>query len=1126
MAEAVGASSLPDYAELHCLSSFSFQRGASQPEELVERAVALGYRALAITDECSLAGVVRAHARLQELRAERARSLAAQRDPSGYVVTADSIEPDLLHLIIGSEFVLDFGPRLSTTSGAVPDETATGSIPWRLIVLARNRKGYAQLSRFITRLRRDSSEKGRYHLPVELFDEAEPQLDAVHHVSAHSIAGSAVASLADCTLLLAPARPCLPADLHRGVAWARAHFGGRLWLAVEQLLTLDDAAWLARLREAGAQHGVPLVAAGDVHMHVRSRKPLHDVLTAVRLGRPVSECGLALHPHAERHLRSRMRLAQVYPADLLAATLRVADECRFSLSELRYEYPDEVVPAGYTAASYLRQCTLDGASDRYPGGIPEKVTQQIETELALISELGYEKYFLTVYDIVRFARKDAGILCQGRGSAANSVVCYCLHITEVDPERTSLLFERFISRERHEPPDIDVDFEHQRREEVIQYLFKKYGRDRTALAATVITYRTRSAVRDVGKALGFSLDVVDALAKSHQWWESRAALVDRMIELGLDAGDPRLQHWFTLTEQLVGMPRHLSQHVGGFVIAKGLLCELVPIENATMPDRCVIQWDKDDLESLCLMKVDVLALGMLSAIRRALDFIGVRRGAPFRMQDIPPEDPATYDMIRRADTIGTFQIESRAQMSMLPRLRPEAFYDLVVQVAIVRPGPIQGGMVKPFLQSRAARRRDENWQPSYPKALRRALDRTLGVPIFQEQVMQIVMDGAGFTAGEADQLRRAMATWKRKGGLEPFRDRIIHGLTITTDRAFADSIFEMIKGFGAYGFPESHAASFALLAYVSAWLKRHEPAAFLAALLNSAPMGFYSASQLVQDARRHGVEVRPVDVSFSAEEATLEAAESTLLTEQGTRVDAYAMPQSAVRLGLGHVMGLGTASAASIVRARQAAPFSNVEDLARRAGLDQASLRALASADALASLAGHRRQQVWQASALHTPPVLLREAPVLEPELPLPPAPEGEEILFDYAATRLTLRRHPLALLRPRLSQRRLQPAAELYRCADEQWVGACGIVTMRQQPQTAKGTIFLSLEDETGSVNVIVSPALRERQRAELLQSRLMAVYGVWQYQGEAVRHLVAKRLVNLTPLLGRLATGSRDFH
>jgi error-prone DNA polymerase len=1126
MAEAVGASSLPDYAELHCLSSFSFQRGASQPEELVERAVALGYRALAITDECSLAGVVRAHARLQELRAERARALAAQRDPSGYVVTADSIEPDLLNLIIGSEFVLDFGARLSATSGTALDETATGSIPWRLIALARNRKGYAQLSRFITRLRRESSEKGNYHLPVELFDEAEPQPDAVHHVSANSIAGAAVASLADCALLLAPARPCSEADLHGGVAWGRAHFGERLWLAVEQLLTLDDAAWLARLREAGARHGVPLVAAGDVHMHVRSRKPLHDVLTAVRLGRPVDECGLALHPHAERHLRSRTRLAQVYPADLLAATLQLADECRFSLNELRYEYPDEVVPAGHTAASFLRQCTFDGARDRYPGGIPEKVMQQIETELALISELEYEKYFLTVYDIVRFARKDAGILCQGRGSAANSAVCYCLHITEVDPERISLLFERFISRERHEPPDIDVDFEHQRREEVIQYLFNKYGRDRTALAATVITYRTRSAVRDVGKALGFSLEVVDALAKSHQWWESRAALVERMVELGLDADNPRLQHWFTLTEQLVGMPRHLSQHVGGFVIAKGLLSELVPIENATMPDRCVIQWDKDDLEALCLMKVDVLALGMLSAIRRALDFIGARRGAPFRMQDIPSEDPATYDMIRRADTVGTFQIESRAQMSMLPRLRPEAFYDLVVQVAIVRPGPIQGGMVQPFLRGRAARRRDENWQPSYPKALKRALDRTLGVPIFQEQVMQIVMDGAGFTAGEADQLRRAMATWKRKGGLEPFRDRIIHGLTITTDRAFADSIFEMIKGFGAYGFPESHAASFALLAYVSAWLKRHEPAAFLAALLNSAPMGFYSASQLVQDARRHGVEVRPVDVSFSAEQTTLEDAEATLPTKPGTRVDAHVMPQPAVRLGLDHVMGLGAASATSIMRARQAEPFSNVEDLARRAGLDQSALRALASADALVSLAGHRRQQVWQASALRALPVLLRDAPVLEPDLSLAPAPEGEEILFDYAATRLTLRRHPLALLRPRLSQRRLQPAAELHRCPDEQWVGACGIVTMRQQPQTAKGTIFLSLEDETGSVNVIVSPALRERQRAELLQSRLMAVYGVWQHQGETVRHLVAKRLVNLTPLLGRLATSSRDFH
>ena len=1118
MADEITSAGLPGYAELHCLSSFSFQRGASQPAELVERAAELGYEALAITDECSLAGVVRAHARLKQLKAERDQVRAARHDPTGYAAdtgrapVAEAEGPALPRLIVGSEFVIDLSAVLveegekgekgeaGDASGlADPASSSTGPdvfSDWRLVLLARNRAGYAQLSRLITQLRRQG-EKGRYCLTAEQVARAE--------------------ALPGCAALLVSARGASDEALHRGVAWACALFGGRLWLAVEQLLSLDDDAWLRRLRHTSAQLGVPLVAAGDVQMHVRSRKPLHDVLTAIRLGRPVSACGRALQPHAERHLRSRLRLARLYPADLLAATLDVARSCQFSLDELRYEYPDEVVPPGHSAASYLRERTAAGARRRYPGGVPPAVAEQIEKELGLISELGYEKYFLTVYDIVRFARDEARILCQGRGSAANSAVCYCLGITEVDPSCSNLLFERFISRERNEPPDIDVDFEHQRREEVIQYLYKKYGRDRTALAATVITYRTRSAVRDVGKALGFGLDVVDAMAKSHQWWESREALAQRCVELGLDPDDPRVQHWLALTGQIIGFPRHLSQHVGGFVIAKGLLSELVPIENAAMPERTVIQWDKDDLESLCLMKVDVLALGMLSAIRRALDLIGQRRGQAFRMQDVPREDPATYAMICRADTIGVFQIESRAQMSMLPRLQPRQFYDLVVQVAIVRPGPIEGGMVHPYLQSREAQRRDPSWQPRYPRVLRRALSRTLGVPIFQEQVMQIVIDGAGFTPGEADQLRRAMAAWKRKGGLGPFEHRIVEGLALSTgDRAFAERIFKMIQGFGEYGFPESHAASFAWLAYVSSWIKRYEPAAFLAGLLNSLPMGFYSASQLVQDARRHGVEVRPVDVSHSHEQSSLEENVGNESSTPGA--------QPAVRLGLDHIAGLGAGAAARIVAARRERAFEGTDDLARRARLDAATLRTLAAADALASLAGHRRQQVWQAVAWQAPPALLHEAPVHEAGLLLPPAPEGEEIVFDVAATRLTLRRHPLALLRPRLARHRLQPAEVLHTYPNGRLARACGIVTMRQQPQTAKGTIFLSLEDETGSVNVIVWPSLRDRQRSVLLQARLMAVFGIWQSQG-GVSHLVARHLVDLSAALGRLGTSSRDF-
>ncbi len=1035
------ARGLPAYAELRCVSNFTFLRGASRPEELVERAKALGYSALAMTDECSMAGVVRAHVAAKEVG---------------------------LPLLLGSQFTLE--PQAASEPACT------------LVVLAQNLNGYGNLCAFITRLRR-ASEKGTYRATMEDFT------------------GNA---LVDCMVLLCPERAASDGGLERLGRWALKEFTGRCWVGVEQVRQLDDELWLHRMRELSTLTALPLVAVGDVHMHVRSRKPLQDVLTATRIGKPLSECGHALQRGAERHLRSRVRLAQTFPSELLAETLRVAERCSFSLDELRYQYPDEVVPAGHTAASYLRQVTYEGAGRRWSGGIPSKVHEQIEHELELICELKYEPYFLTVYDIVAFARS-RHILCQGRGSAANSVVCYCLGVTEVDPARMSTLFERFISKERNEPPDIDIDFEHQRREEVIQYLYNKYGRDRAALTAAVITYRPRSAIRDVGKALGFDLETVDAIAKGQQWFDGKSVRLERFAELDMATESLAVRQLVELTGQLIGFPRHLSQHTGGFVLTRDLLCRMVPVENASMPDRTVIEWDKDDLDAAGLLKVDVLALGMLSAIRRALDFISIRRGYEFGMQDIPAEESTTFDMICKADTVGVFQIESRAQMSMLPRHRPRCFYDLVIQVAIVRPGPIQGGMVHPYLA-----RRQGKEPVVYPsKDLELALGRTLGIPVFQEQVMQVAILAAGFTPGEADGLRRAMAAWKRKGGLEKYYSKIVDGMTARGyEQAFAESIFEQIKGFSEYGFPESHSASFALLVYASCWIKCHEPAAFLAALLNSQPLGFYSPSQLVQDARRHGVEVRPVDVMHSDVESTLE--------------DLPKAP--AVRLGLQLIGGLRSKSAARIVQGRMVAPFDSAEDLARRCHLELHEIKLLASAGALQSLAGHRRQQVWEAAALHSVPELLHDAPVDEDVLELEEAKEGEEVLWDFASVGLTLRSHPMALLRPRLERYRLRNSEQLRQTPNGRLVRTAGIVTVRQQPQTANGTIFVSLEDEHGSIQVIVWRGVREAQREVLLGARLLAVKGRWQREGE-VCNLIAEKLADLSPLLGRLATESRNF-
>jgi error-prone DNA polymerase len=759
----------------------------------------------------------------------------------------------------------------------------------------------------------------------------------------------------------------------------------------------------------------------------------------------------------------------------------------------------------------LRRLTQEGASHRWPEGVPAPTRQAIEHELTLITELEYEPYFLTVHDIVRFARS-RHILCQGRGSAANSAVCFCLGITEVDPARMSLLFERFISRERNEPPDIDVDFEHERREEVIQYIYAKYGRERAALTATIISYRPRSALRDVAKAMGLDPLQVAALARSMQWWDGSKIDATRVREAGLDPDSPILSKVLTLARTVLGFPRHLSQHVGGFVIARDLLEELVPVENASMPDRTVIQWDKDDLDALGLLKVDVLGLGMLAAIRRAFDLVHGCRGRRWTLASVPAEDPAVYDMIGHADTVGVFQIESRAQMAMLPRLRPRSYYDLVIEVAIIRPGPIQGDMVHPYLRRRAGE------EPvTYPSAeVEGVLKRTLGVPIFQEQVMQLAIVAAGFTPGEADQLRRAMAAWKRKGGLGHFEERLITGMR---DRGyseeFARRIFQQILGFGEYGFPESHAASFALLVYVSAWLKRHEPAAFAAALINSQPMGFYAPSQIVQDAQRHGVEVRPLDVRTSDWDCTLER-----------RADDS--PDPVLRLGLRLVKGLAQEAALRLVDARvrrQGLAFESAQQLAEQASLDRRSMGCLAAAGALAGLGGHRHRAAWQVAGLEGSLPILPEVRIAE-GIPLLRAPrEGEDIVADYAHTGLTLRRHPLAVLRDQLAARGFADSAHLRALANGANVRTAGLVITRQRPGSAAGVTFVTLEDEHGSINLIVWRDVAERQRQALIGSRLMGVAGRLQMEGE-VMHVIAHRLADLSRWLGRLRSASRDFH
>jgi error-prone DNA polymerase len=1021
------------YAELHALSNFTFLRGASHPEELVETAAALGYEALAMTDECTMSGIVRAH-------------MAAK-------------ECGLKKLIIGSELRLQSGRKL--------------------VVLAKNRNGYASLCRVISNARR-AAEKGSYELTRGDFEDGLP----------------------DCLVLWVPDAKCeLDAEDH----WIRETFRDRVWIAVELLADGRQRQQLRELTAIGQRLKLPLVASGDVHMHRRSRRILQDTVTAIREGVTVDRAGFALYPNGERHLRALEVLRRIYPADLLAESVRIAEQVNFSLDELHYEYPDEIVPAGETAASYLRQLTEEGMRKRWPGGTPRKVIDLVEHELKLIAELEYEPYFLTVYDIVAFARSQ-DILCQGRGSAANSAVCFCLGITEVDPARMEMLVERFISKERNEPPDIDVDFEHERREEVIQYIYAKYGRERAALAATIITYRPRSALRDVGKVLGLSDLQVGRLSRSMQWWDGNSVDDSRVLEAGLDPDSPIVKRLLYLVRELIGFPRHLSQHVGGFVISNGPMSELVPIENAAMPDRTVIQWEKDDLEDLGLLKVDVLGLGMLTAIRRSFDLIRGFDGRDYTLATVPAEDPVVYDMICDGDTMGVFQIESRAQMAMLPRLRPRCYYDLVIEVAIIRPGPIQGDMVHPYL-----RRRNGEEAVDYPsEEVKAVLQRTLGVPIFQEQVMQLAIVAAGFTAGEADQLRRAMAAWKRRGGLGLFETKLVTGMRERGyDEAFARQIFQQILGFGEYGFPESHSASFALLVYVSCWLKRHEPAAFTAALLNSQPMGFYSASQLVQCARKHDVEVRPVDINHSDWDCSLER-----------RDDGVA----AIRLGLRMVKGLSEEAGQRIVDARANDAFRRSQQLMELALLDRRELGLLATAGALKSLEGHRHKARWAIAGAEKPAGLFTSIDCYEPAPLLRKPTEGQDIVADYQSLGLTLERHPMQLIRHNLDRYRYQAADKLPDMLDGQMLNVAGIVITKQRPGTASGVTFVTLEDETGYINLVVWKQVAETYRAALLNAKLLGVRGEVQIEGKVI-HVIARQLVDHSDMLGNLLVKSRDF-
>ncbi|NVJ58638.1 MAG: error-prone DNA polymerase [Vibrionaceae bacterium] len=1021
------------YAELFCQTNFSFLSGASHAEELILQADFLRYHSLAITDECSVAGVVRAYTAMNQ------HQLA-------------------IKLIIGSMFWLNQ--------------------ECQVVLLCPNREAYAELCRIITNARR-RSEKGQYQL-------SEWDLMSVKH----------------CLLLWLPSDK--PSDRKWG-QWLAQHHNHRLWLGVQRHLDAKDKAYLQHCERLAQELSLPITACGGVLMHTATRLPLQHVLSAIKHGNSVDHMGADLLTNTERTLRSKDKLAKLFKPEWLDESVRIAERCQFCLSELKYEYPSELVPDGETPMSYLRKLVEKGKAIRFPEGTTAQIEETINKELQLIEELNYPFYFLTIHDIVMFAKRNR-ILYQGRGSAANSVVCYCLEITAVDPRQISVLFERFISRERDEPPDIDVDFEHERREEVIQYIYKKYGRERAALAATVISYRFKSAVRDVGKALGIEESQLDYFIKNVNRRDRSLGWQAQITELGLEPSSMKGEQFISLVNEILGFPRHLSQHVGGFVIAAGPLYELVPIENAAMADRTVIQWDKDDLESLKLLKVDVLALGMLTAIRKCFDLVKRLHHTELSIAEITrkQDDKDVYGMIQKADTIGVFQIESRAQMSMLPRLKPKTYYDLVVQIAIVRPGPIQGDMVHPFLK-----RRDGIEPVTYPsKEVEEVLERTMGVPIFQEQVIKLAMVAAGFSGGEADQLRRAMASWKKTGDLVKFKNKLIDGmLSRGYEQEFAERIFDQIMGFGEYGFPESHSASFAVLAYCSAWLKHYYPEAFYTSLLNSLPMGFYSASQLVQDARRHHVLILPVCVNHS------------LHDHQVVRCGK----QLAIRLGFRQVKGFSPDSSRQLIKARASKGFRHPSQL-KHIGLSRHDIERLASADAMQSIANNRYQTRW--SMMDSLSDLPLFSQIEEPEPYTVQAPSDvQTLLEDYAATGLSLNQHPITLLDQAGQLGRFCRMKELVAKPHQSLVTVVGVVTGKQAPGTAAGVTFFTLEDDTGNINVVVWQATARAQKQAYLTAKVLMVKGILEREGE-VTHIIAGRLIDMTEKLQGLQSKSRDFH
>ncbi len=1084
------------YSELHCRTNFTFLSGASHADELVLRASELGYGALAITDENTLAGVVRAYGPAKEHG---------------------------LKIIIGSEIIINDGPPV--------------------VLWATDRAAYGRLSKLLTVGRRRAP-KGHCWLRFDDLVEYQEGLIAgvipmmfgdrsrTGHIDETDDSFSWFAGSKTMKLERRMEKhrggekfPAYPlADFHK----YRKLFGDRCYLLAELFCGASDSFRLQQLQTLSAKTRIPLVVSGDVLYHCPSRMPLHDVLTATRHHTTVDAAGDLLMSNAERHLHEIESIHDRFSElpDAIARSQEIADRCQFDLGELRYEYPEELAPPGKTPFQHLTELAWQGAAERYPEGLSDKVHKQIAHELELIDELRYEAYFLTVWDLVRFAR-ERDILCQGRGSAANSAVCFCLGVTSVDPDTTDLLFERFISKERDEAPDIDVDFEHERREEVLQYLYEKYGRDRAGLAATVVTYRSRSAIRDVGKALGLSLDRVDALAKQVDGYQNVEDLADRCLAVGIEPESETGKRLIHLVDELLGFPRHLSQHVGGMVMTQGKLDELVPIENAAMEDRTVIQWDKNDLEELGLLKVDCLCLGMLTAIRKCFAMIKKHWGPDLSLAGIPQGDAKVYDMICDADTVGVFQIESRGQMSMLPRLKPRNWYDLVIEVAIVRPGPIQGNMVHPYL-----RRRNGEEKVVYPnEEIKTVLHRTMGVPIFQEQAMKLAVVAAGFTPGEADQLRRAMGAWRKTGVIEKFQEKLLRGMRAKgLSDEFAGQVFRQIRGFGEYGFPESHAASFALLVYVSSWLKYYYPAAFTASVLNSLPMGFYAPAQLIADARRHGVEVRPADVNFSDWDNLLESRDGLTETYSGELSHPHAspLPQPAIRLGLRQVSGMQILAAEKISQARQrGGPFVSLADFGKRTGLGQGVIERLSKADAFASLKQDRRVALWQALGQEKKAV---EQPLFDSmtddddDALLPVLSDQEEVFSDYRSVGLSLRNHPIAFYRDQLDALNVVTSAALTHRPDEKHLRVAGLVILRQRPATAKGITFVTLEDETGTSNLVVKQPIWQRYYKIVRTSPAWIAHGKLERKSGVI-HVVVNRLEDLSEKLTELKTKSRDF-